>query len=157
MTARMAVQFTGLIEWQPGAVQFTGLIEWQPGWLSSWLVWLSDRKDGWFLGWLEIGSWRHWGPIICGVTARYGHLGPFNMRWVRQIWTLRSNFRLWDSNLRALRPKIWTRNARKSVLRSKNELLRGFPRLTWLIKYSGIFPGHSGLILYHFYIILNEI
>ena len=40
MTARMAVQFTGLIEWQPG-------------WLSSVLVWLSDSQDGCPVYWFD--------------------------------------------------------------------------------------------------------
>ena len=35
------------------AVQSTGLFEWQPGWLSSLMVWLNDSRDGcpvyWFV------------------------------------------------------------------------------------------------------------
>ena len=43
-------------------------------------------------------------------------------------YRLRSIFRLWDSNLRTLRSKIWTRKIQKPVLRSQIGLLRGFPR-----------------------------
>ena len=35
------------------AVQFTGLIEWQPGWLSSLLVWLNDSQDGCPVYWFD--------------------------------------------------------------------------------------------------------
>ena len=72
VTARMAVQFNGLIEWQPGwlsnllvwlndshggcpvywfdwmtarmAVQFTGSIEWQPGWLVLRMGWAFQNQ-----------------------------------------------------------------------------------------------------------------
>ena len=138
------------------------LIERLPGWLSSLQIWLSDSQDGCPVEWFDWvtarmagsqnrlfpvfpGPWRHWGPIICGGTARYGHWGPFNMRWDRQIWTLRSNFRLWGTNLRALRSKIWTWKIQKWVLRSKNGLLRGFPRPKWLLKIFWNIPGSSRL------------
>ena len=35
------------------AVQLTGLIEWQPGWLSSLLVWLNDCQDGCPIYWFD--------------------------------------------------------------------------------------------------------
>ena len=79
--------------------------------------------------------------LIRGGTAINGHWGPFYMRWARQIWTLRSNFRLWESNLRALRSKIWNGKIQKSVLRSENGLLRGFPRPKWLLKIFWNIPG----------------
>ena len=42
------------------AVQFTGLIEWQPGWLSLLLVRLSDSQDGWFSEWVVFSISRKW-------------------------------------------------------------------------------------------------
>ena len=43
------------IDWMTArmAVQFTGLIEWQPGWLSSLLVWLNDSQDGCPVYWFD--------------------------------------------------------------------------------------------------------
>ena len=85
-----------------------------------------------------------------GGTARYRHWGPFRSRWDRQIWTLRSNFRLWDSNLRALRSKIWTKNFQISVLRSKNWLLRVVSRPKWLLKIFRNIPGSFRLDFWPF-------
>ena len=88
--------------------------------------------------------------LIRGGTTRNGHWGPLNMRWDRQIRTLRSNFRLWDSNLRALRSKIWNRELQKSVLRSKSWLLRGLPRPKWLSKIFWNIPRAFRLDLHSF-------
>ena len=46
------------------AVQFNGLIEWQPGWPSSSMVWLNDSQDGCPVYWFDwvtarmAGSWN---------------------------------------------------------------------------------------------------
>ena len=113
MTARMAVQFACLIEWQLG-------------WLSMLLVWLSDSQDGWFLDWLEIQYFKD--PRFLEA------LRSNNMRWDRQIWTLRSNNRLCESPKWKLGSKICTWNIGKWVLKSKKWLLRAASRPKWLQK-----------------------
>ena len=88
-----------------------------------------------------------------GVTARYGHWGPFWTRWDRQIWTLRSNFRLWENRKWTLRSKIWNRKVKSWVLRSKNILFEVVSRQKWLWKIFLNIPGsfrHFIPFSYHF-------
>ena len=51
----IGLQNSGWFDWVTArmAVQFTGLIEWLPGWLSSLMVWLSDSQDGCPVYWFD--------------------------------------------------------------------------------------------------------
>ena len=177
------------------AVQFNGLIEWQPGWLSSLLVWLSNSQDSWFSEWVELFEIRKWkyklprghlqGTFPKSSIHEINQVARWNQKiffqeswffidvyWSKSLFCWKSKWSVWPigifSTIAILKfrmekgsygGKVKFQRGRKneiSRLRSKNRLLRGFPRPKWLLKYSGIFPDPSGLILYHVCIILEE-
>ena len=52
------------------AVQFTGLIEWQPGWLSSLLVWLRSNSRNSIV---PYDSKRNWSWMMHRLSSPYKH------------------------------------------------------------------------------------